>query len=154
MTQGKSALVDEADYDFLMRWKWFAHYCHFIWYALRRRRASEGDGPKKIAMQTALLIAKDGCRVDHIDGDGLNNRRSNLRVATRSVNQRNYHRRRPTQLGLPVGVAKSGKKFVAQIDSNRVKLGRFDTPAEAHAAYLVAREQRIAEELKESALAL
>jgi hypothetical protein len=79
--------------------------------------------------------------VDHIDGDGANNRLSNLRLATPLQNQMNKRRHRKTTAGLK-GVARNrhGGKWSARIrvEGRRLTVGSFDTPEEAHAAYVAA----------------
>ena len=152
LTQGKVALVDDADYDWLMQWKWSASIAPANAYALRRRRNAEPRGPSTILMHRALLSAPDYLEVDHINGNGLDNRRKNLRLATRTLNCRNKHRRRSTRAGLPMGVLRAwwgGKDcgYMARIRQNyrQHHLGTFRTPEEAAAAYELARKQSIKE---------
>jgi hypothetical protein len=69
--------------------------------------------------------------IDHKDGDGLNNREDNLRLATRSQNMMN--KQAPNG-----GVEKHGRKYRARVkvEGRRIELGSFDTWDEAHQAYL------------------
>lgn len=90
LTKGKSALVDDEDYELLSKYRWCATRGRNTWYAWRH---SYHDGNiETIAMHRLILAAPDGLEVDHIDGDGLNNTRSNLRLATRSQNLHNGKR--------------------------------------------------------------
>ena len=156
LTQGKVALVDGADYERLSRWKWRASgkrgtpESQMVWYAVRRRQKNDGPGPTPIRMHREILGAPAHLEVDHINGNGLDNRRCNLRLATRALNQRNHHRRKTRPNGLPVGVCPSthGKRFMARIKraGQMMGLGTYDTPEESSKAYLAARAKNIAEE--------
>lgn len=74
--------------------------------------------------------------VDHRDGNGLNNQRYNLRVATPANNQANAKLRTDNTSGYK-GVWKCGKKWVAQIQHKKKQyvLGYFDKPEDAYKAY-------------------
>jgi hypothetical protein len=81
--------------------------------------------------------------IDHINGDGLDNRLCNLREVTRQQNIQN-HRKPPkhnTSGFLGVSYFKAGKKFSAHInlDGKKIHLGYFDEPDVAHQAYLTAK---------------
>ncbi len=82
LTQGKVALVDDEDYEYLTQWKW----CY-------NRYAVRCIGPKnhrqRIAMHQVILNPPEGLETDHIDRNKLNNQRSNLRAVTRSENMQN-----------------------------------------------------------------
>ena len=90
MTKGKVALVDDSDFEWLMQWKW--SYAS-TGYAVRMIRDFNEKGVKTticVRMHRVLLSAKDSnIYVDHINRDKLDNRRSNLRLATNSENQLN-----------------------------------------------------------------
>jgi hypothetical protein len=77
--------------------------------------------------------------VDHIDGDGLNNRRSNLRVCTHAQNRLNVGKRKSNTSGLKGAFwSKDKSRWESYITFNHTRrfLGRFETAAEAHAAYV------------------
>lgn len=78
--------------------------------------------------------------IDHWDRDGLNNAWCNLRAATKAQNASNSRVHADKASGLPKGVWKHRNRFVAEIHHQKVKerLGSFDTPEEAHAAYVEA----------------
>lgn len=136
LTQGKFALVDDEDYDFLMQWKW-----HFnpagAGYA--KRTISLGDGKFKcIQMHRLLLNVGVGISIDHIDRNGLNNQRINLRIANQSENMRNRESfKKSTSKFKGVYWKKSNKKWVAEINFNKEKkyLGIFSSEIEAALAY-------------------
>ena len=84
LTQGQVALVDDEDYGFLMRYKWFVHpRPKGEWMA-----RGYVDG-KEVLMHRLILNAPAGLTVDHINHNQLDNRRSNLRLCTQGENDRN-----------------------------------------------------------------
>lgn len=95
LTQGYVALVDDADYEWLSQWKWHVakNKSHATPYA---HRAIVGTHGKKLLMARAILDAPAGLCVDHINGNTLDNRRCNLRLATVSQNTANRHAVRPS----------------------------------------------------------
>ena len=87
LTQGKFALVDDEDYDFLMQWKWSVsgkYAGRGVWFGHKFKPKS-----KMILMHWEILGRKDGCHIDHKNHNTLDNRRSNLRHCTISQNQQN-----------------------------------------------------------------
>lgn len=87
LTQDKIALVDSADLDLLTRWRWEYLPNGRDGYAVRRFRS--GGKHITIYLHRQLLRAAPGEIVDHINGNGLDNRRENLRLATASENMAN-----------------------------------------------------------------
>lgn len=79
--------------------------------------------------------------VDHINGDRSDNRIANLRVVSRSVNMQNLKRSHKDNTTGFLGVVPNHAQFAAQIriDGKNVHLGNFNTPEEAHEAYLIAK---------------
>ena len=129
LTQGQVALVDDEDYEYLQAYNWYAvkfrtgpFYAH--------RRNSKTNRP--IAMHHDIMgFPPEGLQTDHIDRDGLNNQRCNLRFVDRYINNQNKEFRLGA-MGL-MGVTAHGKKFRAQITRNGKNhyLGVFRTPEEA-----------------------
>jgi len=103
-------------------------------------------GMKHPAHRLAWLYVH-GCMpsmdIDHIDGDRMNNRISNLREATRSVNAQNLHKPTAQSESGWLGVTKHFHKFQARIrvDGKLRHIGSFKTPEEAHSAYLEAKRR-------------
>jgi hypothetical protein len=87
-------------------------------------------------------------QIDHINGDGLDNRIANLRLATNSQNMANRrHNRNSTSPYKGVSYVKKWGRWVARIqkDKKRVEIGYFFTPEEAHAAYVAAAREAFGE---------
>lgn len=87
LSQGKYAIVDASDYEFLSQWKWHAHLSgrSKTFYAIRNvylGKIAPGQYSKKaLKMHRLLMKARPSQLVDHINGNGLDNRRKNLRFA-------------------------------------------------------------------------
>ena len=106
LTQGKFALVDDADFEWLNQYKWSYQS---EGYAVRNDYAAEKRN-KVVYMHRVILGNIDKENTDHIDRNRLNNQRSNLRVCTQAENLRN--RSKPvTGNGKYIGVQKYDGKF-------------------------------------------
>ena len=84
LADGRSVLVDEVDYLRLKDMKWRGVKKRSLWYAVTTPSGTN----KTISMHRLILNAAEGIEVDHRNHDGLDNRRSNLREATRQQNMR------------------------------------------------------------------
>lgn len=80
LTRGYEAVVDDEDYDLVSQFKWYANVSGRTVYAERKTRRVQ------MSMHRLILDAPAHLCVDHIDGNGLNNTRANLRLATRQQN--------------------------------------------------------------------
>lgn len=145
MTRGFVTTVDDEDGD-LARSKWQP-----LFQSKTRVCARGGiriNGQDKTILLHRIILERmlsrslvRGEEVDHIDGDSLNNRRSNLRLATRSQNNMNKRRYRNNRSGYKgVRWNKQCQKWQAEIRlNNKVKyLGRYNDPEQAYAAYCAA----------------
>jgi hypothetical protein len=96
LTRGLFALVDDEYYNFLMQWKWYATPGKNTFYAVRNRsrdRRKDSKGSKIVHMHRVIMKTRDDEQVDHIDHNGLNNQRCNLRNCTaqqNTINSRPY----------------------------------------------------------------
>lgn len=137
LTQGKFAMVDDEDYEELNQFKWCADRSKHTWYA---KRWVPQSGPSSPGRHVRMHAAISGFPMtDHIDGDGLNNQRSNLRAVDYPQNSRNS-RARVGGLSTYKGVSfhRRAGRWVAQIRSDRRTsqyIGLFDTEEEAALAY-------------------
>lgn len=138
LTQGKWALVDATDLDWLMQWEWCAAQCRDgSWVA---QRGGEGA----TLLHQAILPVEPPLIVDHVNGDRLDCRRSNLRAATHSQNGANSKRKgkqphgfKGIYLDADRAARAHEKPWVATIKVNYKSkfLGRYATPEEAARAY-------------------
>lgn len=95
LTKGYDAIVDDDEYDRLNKLKWYAHKTGNKVYAKR------GGGKSVISMHRLVINLTDpSLFVDHIDGNGLNNQKSNLRPATQSQNQANRGKSKNKYMGV------------------------------------------------------
>lgn len=135
LTKGKYALVDDADYNELMQYKWYSGNTSKF-YAFRSKKV--GGNWRQLGMHRHIMQPKEGYQVDHIDNNGLNNQRSNLRVCTQAENSRNKGRRSHNTSGYAgVSFHANTKKWKAQIavDKKHIYIGIYKTAEEAYKAY-------------------
>jgi len=137
LTQGQVALVDPEDYDELMKHRWTLNRTRGNMYAIRRVKR------KQILMHRVIMKAPEGLVVDHIDGNGLNNCKSNLRVCTREQNSFNTRPRGGSSHFKGVSYVKRRGKYSSVIGykKDKIEIGAFEDPVDAaRARDLVARE--------------
>lgn len=128
LTQGKVALVDDEDYERVSAYKWQANKGSAgYWY---------GHNDTHGQLHRFVVNAPRELMVDHKNGDGLDCRRENLRLATNAQNQYNAKLRVDNKSGFR-GVHWDGNRWIAQIKSQGrpIYLGRFNTPEAAARAY-------------------
>ena len=134
-------MVDDADYEWLNQWKWYANRIRGVrdnYYA--RRNVKREDGTRTpVSMHMQLLPGLD--RIDHKDGDGLNNTRKNLRESTHRQNLQNRRKAAPATSRYKGvcwdGKRIEGKNWIVQIRAEGVNrwLGGFGNEIEAAKAY-------------------
>jgi hypothetical protein len=144
LTQGFVAIVDDEDLDRVSKHKWCA----------QRTRTSRGTvyavtmialGIKRrerVTLHRFVASPKESEMVDHINGNGLDNRRCNLRICSMADNCRNRGKTSRNSSGYK-GVSLvqgASNRWFAQIRANHknIYLGTFNTPEAAHDAYKAA----------------
>jgi hypothetical protein len=132
LSQGLVAMVDDEDYEWLNQWKWCVMKRRKTEYAVRHNVDDDGKG-HTICMHREIMDAPIGLEVDHINHNGLDNRRDNLRLATRAQNAANGPQRRSGKFR---GVHfQAGKYCYATAGGREGYLGSFHTPEAAALAY-------------------
>lgn len=137
LTKDCFALIDESDFSIVGPFKWHVTSRQNRAQQYATRTIGRRDTEVRIYMHNAILNPSDGLLVDHINGNGLDNRRCNLRLCTRSQNCANS-RNRPSLSGYRgVTFSKSTNKWVAQInkDNRKYCLGYFEDKVRAAITY-------------------
>lgn len=141
LTQGKTTIVDDEDFEMLNQFKW---YYHRDWrsphrgYAVRNSLYIKGEKRHQIVMHRLILNAPPGIEVDHINRNTLDNRRINLRLCSTKQNLFNREKKqncisqykgvtlRPSTGKWQACIAKNGQSFY---------LGVFESEIGAAKAY-------------------
>lgn len=147
LTKGQKTMVDDADYDHLTQWNW-----HFgaNGYAVREQHLGMKDGKRirrTVLMHRELVDAPKGLDVDHVNENKLDNRRSNIRLATRSQNKANM-RAVKRKDNLPMGVTfnpspRSKQPYMARVCMNGKSyfVGNFYQLKDAVSAYAAKKKE-------------
>lgn len=112
LTQGLYTLVDGEDYERLNQHKWYARKTPYTYYAIRHK------GQGIIYMHREILNAPAHLETNHRNHNGLDNRKTNLRVCTRAQNTQNARPREVTSKFKGIGWYKSRSKWRAKIFCN------------------------------------
>jgi len=143
LTQGRVALVDDEDFDQVSKYRWYCGLDRWRAYAISGFGFYVNNTRKRITVRMHRLImnAGRGQEVDHINGNGLDNRKGNLRLCTKVGNGAN----RRSAIGssskyLGVSGSKTRKSWLVQIQSGGMGmyLGVYASEVEAAKAYDVA----------------
>ena len=136
LTRGYEAMIDAADVPLVSGVCWCAEISGKTVYAVRTDQRS--GKKRRIYMHHVICPPSAGMEVDHRDCNGLNNRRGNVRLATRQQNVCNQTVRRDNKAGLRgVSWFEPARKWRARISANGKScfLGYFDTSDAAKEAY-------------------
>lgn len=141
LSKGKVALVDDEDFERVNQYKWYAWEAGNSWYVSRN---TARPNRKKVLLHRFILNIPEGVCIDHINGDGLDCRKENMRTCSHAENMRN--RRTPCN-------NKSGYKGVywykkyqkwrasIKIGGTSKHIGYFDNVVEAAKAYDLAAKE-------------
>jgi hypothetical protein len=138
LTQGRQTIVSPEDFDLVAQHRWYGFFntTSKRWYAYADIKNADGKA-ERVYMHRLIMNAPRGLDVDHANGNSLDNRRSNLRLASRSQNQANRPAPRNNQTGFKgVQRGRSGR-YIARIQQcGKVKhIGTFTSKVEAAKAY-------------------
>lgn len=137
-TNGKTILVDDENFEELSRYKWWANHKQAY------RSARIGGRKTTMRMHRLIIGAEPGQVVDHINRNPLDNRKSNLRIGTRSLNTVNSKKpisnrlgKKPSSKYKGVSLVKEYGYWRATVTKDNVGhyLGKFNTEVEAAKAY-------------------
>lgn len=151
---GKIALIDAEDLHlFNGRRTWRSYFDGWNWYVRRHSKVNK-KSTTFLLHREVLGVTDPKILIDHVDGNGLNNMKSNLRICTHSENRKNRHNKSNKHTSQYLGVSlkttkykykiKSGeervsvsKRWEARIQHNKkqISIGLFNTEKEAAIAY-------------------
>lgn len=136
-------LIDAADWDLVKDYRWHAHSnprrMKLNWYARAYGVPDENGVRRSVSMHRFICKPPRQVILDHINGNGLDNRRENLRFSNNSVNQANRVKRSNAISSKYKGVTRKGVRYVAAIAAPQSRhLGTYDNEIRAALAYDVA----------------
>lgn len=138
LTRGLFAILDDEDFDSINKFKWYARKGRYTWYASRKVMEKDKTGKWKhkelIHMHRVINKTPKSLFTDHINGNGLDNTKNNLRSVTNSQNLLNSRIRADNSSGFRgISWHKSRKKWRVYISDNgkHRHIGLFNTLEEA-----------------------
>lgn len=141
LNKGMVSFVDDCDYDFLVNLcAWRVHYHRHTYYVVGRKK-SKGKTKEFFMHRVILGLIGSTDIIDHADGNGLNNTRSNLRICTTTQNSQNKRKPKNGKSSIYKGVMKNKRNryrnWTSYITVNKkcIFLGSFLTEIDAANAY-------------------
>ena len=151
LTMGKVAMVDDADFTMLSEHRWYARQTTpGRFYAVRYERRAGVRFAVYMHRSVCDGLTEERNHVDHIDGDGLNNQRSNLRACNPHENHGNQKKARIDKTssrykGVSWDGARKRWKAVIKVNGKHIDIGRFKDECDAATAYNFAAEAAFGE---------
>jgi hypothetical protein len=136
LSRGLFAIVDDCDFNEMSKFKWCAQEDDHTYYAVRSEKHI--GKTKVIRMHRSILNPSDDMVIDHINGNGLDNRRENIRACSIKENCRNYKMPKTNTSGVKGAVfdKRRGKWQVhIKVDRLNKHIGYFDSLEDAAKAY-------------------
>lgn len=137
LTQGKFAIVDDEDYEWLNQWKWYYSPSLHTGYAVRGVYARDKCTTTTRMHRQILNLSLPKQYADHINGNGLDNRRQNLRVVSpqqNAINTRKRHSATSKYKGVSLLPSKEWKAAII-LSGESLYLGSFQNELDAARAY-------------------
>ena len=137
LTQGKVAIVDDEDFDYLNQWKWFANNHNGKFYVGRSITVSKNK-KIRIYMHRFIMKPEKVMVIDHLDSNPLNNQKNNLRICTHAENMRNSKINTNNKSGYKgVSFQENRNNYRASIKFNNktINIGNYIDPIDAARAY-------------------
>lgn len=143
LTQNQVTLVDDEDYVWLCKNTWYAHKYPHSYYAERHGRKKVDKHNRILKMHKEIWIFHNstiptGYTIDHINNNGLDNQKENLRLATYQQNSFNRRANKNSSSKYKgISYYKNTNKWRAQIKHNGklIHLGLFDNEIDAAKVY-------------------
>ncbi len=140
LSRGQYALVDPDDYAWLSKYNWHMVGDKGSFYAARNTGQRQGQKRIVVKMHREILKVPAGMFVDHINHNGLDNRRANLRPATQAQNARNRRKQQKSNVHSKYkGLTwyKREKRWAVRVMVNRESkfIGYFNNELDAARAY-------------------
>lgn len=137
LTKGYIALIDDEDYDLVSTYKWQINIPYKragVRYAMHTGTRRNGTTLHIKMHRLVMGVTDPKIRIDHIDGDGLNNQKGNLRIATPGQNRVNFTAHQQRKHGTPyVGIEEHRGKYRAVFCGQKTRM--LATAEEAALAY-------------------
>lgn len=134
LSQGKFSLIDEEDFERVNQYKWHLFKSSNKEYAATNMKIN--GKVKVIKLHRFLLNAPKGIEVDHKNGDGLDNRKINIRLCTDAENSHNRKISKNKSGYKGVFIRPNGKCFAyISVNNKRIHLGEFTNPKDAARTY-------------------
>ena len=147
-TTPQVAQVDDEDYHWLCEWNWFAVLIKGIWYAKRSGKKLHTELKiQQYLHRVVMRVTDPNIKIDHINHDGLDCQKHNLRPCTKTQNDWNQRSRGGSSKYKGVSLCNDKyhmNKWIAQICTNGIRtyIGRFNVEEDAAKAYdRVAKQQ-------------